>query len=88
VLSYLNPRGFRILAALDAVAAEHHATPAQIALAWLMKKPAVTTPIASATNVNQLNELMGAARIVLDGEAMTKLNAASAYTDEEKTKIA
>jgi len=88
VRSYLNPRGFRILAALDAVAAEHHATPAQIALAWLMKKPAVTAPIASATSVKQLDELMGAARIALDGEAMAKLDAASAYKEEEKAKIA
>jgi aryl-alcohol dehydrogenase-like predicted oxidoreductase len=88
VKKYLNPRGFRILAALDAVAAEYEATPTQIALAWLMEKPAVTAPIASATSIAQLDELMGAARIALEGEAMAKLDAASAYKEEEKAKIA
>jgi aryl-alcohol dehydrogenase-like predicted oxidoreductase len=87
VQKYLNSRGLRILKALDEVAKEFNATPAQIALAWLMEKPAVTAPIASATNVQQLDELMGAARITLDGEAMAKLDAASDYK-EEQSKIA
>lgn len=87
VREYLNPRGFRILAALDQVASEYNATPSQIALAWLMAKPPVTAPIASATNLKQLDELMGAARISLDGEAVAKLDRAS--DDEEKeAKIA
>jgi aryl-alcohol dehydrogenase-like predicted oxidoreductase len=83
----MNPRGFRILAALDEIAHECRATPAQIALAWLMAKPAVTAPIASATNVQQLEELMGAARISLDGEAIAKLDRASECGDRE-SKIA
>ena len=87
VQKYLNPRGFRILAALDQVASEYKASPAQIALAWLMAKPAVTAPIASATNPDQLDELMGAARITLDGEDMARLDAASDYKKEE-SKIA
>jgi aryl-alcohol dehydrogenase-like predicted oxidoreductase len=87
VEQYMNSRGFRILAALDEVAAEYGATPAQIALAWLMAKPPVTAPIASATSVKQLDELMGAAQIALDGEAMAKLDRASEYR-EEKGKIA
>jgi aryl-alcohol dehydrogenase-like predicted oxidoreductase len=72
----LNPRGFRILAALDSVAAELHATPAQVALGWLMRR--VTAPIASATSVAQLEELMGAARLTLPAEADHRLEAASA----------
>jgi aryl-alcohol dehydrogenase-like predicted oxidoreductase len=87
VQNFMNPRGFRILAALDEVANEQNATSAQIALAWLMAKPAVTAPIASATNVSQLEELMGAARITLDSEAMAKLDRASEYREKE-SKIA
>jgi aryl-alcohol dehydrogenase-like predicted oxidoreductase len=87
VQKFMNPRGFRILAALDDIASQHKATPAQIALGWLMAKPAVTAPIASATNVSQLDELLGAARIKLDGEAMAKLDRASEYQEKE-SKIA
>lgn len=72
----LNERGMRILAALDAVAAKFGATPAQIALAW-MRGHGVTAPIASATSVAQLNELVGFAAIELDSDLMTELDAAS-----------
>ncbi len=47
---YLNDRGRAMLAALDDVAGEHHATPAQVALAWLIARPGLTAPIASATS--------------------------------------
>ncbi len=49
--AYLNERGFRILDALEAVAASHKAKPAEVALAWVMARPGVTAPIASATSV-------------------------------------
>src|SRR5688572_9383066 len=49
VQKYLNPRGFRILAALDAVSSRHSAKPAEVALAWVMARPGITAPIASAT---------------------------------------
>ena len=75
---YLNERGFRILDALDEVAKQHNATPAQIALAWLMARPSVTAPIASATSLEQLDELMAAAELKLDQESITRLNHASA----------
>jgi len=78
VRNYLNARGYRILAALDAVGAEIGATPAQIALAWLMTRPSITAPIASATSVEQLDELIGAARLKLAPEQMQRLNEASA----------
>lgn len=74
---YFNDRGFRILNALDNVAARYRATPVQIALAWQMARPGITAPLASATSVVQLEELMGATRISLDAEAMEELNAAS-----------
>jgi aryl-alcohol dehydrogenase-like predicted oxidoreductase len=74
----LNDRGFRILRALDAVAERSRATPAQVALAWLMARPSVTAPIASATSVNQLRDIMAAARLTLDGNALRELNDASA----------
>ena len=84
VKKYLNPRGFRILAALDEVAKQYSATPAQISLAWLLAKPVISAPIASATSVKQLDELLGATRLGLDTAAVQKLDQASAYTEEER----
>ena len=75
---YLNPRGLRILAALDAVATRLRTTPAQVATAWLMQRPSVTSPIASATSLAQLQELVAASRLKLDAEAVASLDAASA----------
>jgi aryl-alcohol dehydrogenase-like predicted oxidoreductase len=75
---YLNERGMRILRALDAVAASSNATPAQVALAWLMQRRGVTAPIASATSVAQLHDLTKAAQLVLDGDAIARLDQASA----------
>jgi aryl-alcohol dehydrogenase-like predicted oxidoreductase len=80
VKEMLNDRGFRILAALDAVAAPHEATPAQVALAWLLRKPAVTAPIASATTIEQLDELIGALSLELSPEDMRRLDDASMAT--------
>ncbi len=75
---YLNERGFRILKALDEVAGAAHATLAEVALAWIMAKPGITAPIASATSVEQVHELLGALRVRLDTEAMRTLDEASA----------
>ncbi|MEN9781547.1 MAG: hypothetical protein RL014_2695 [Pseudomonadota bacterium] len=75
---YLNPRGLKILAALDAVAQRHGCTPAQVAVAWVMAQPGVTSPIASATSLAQLNELVAATRLQLDATSMAALQAASA----------
>ena len=75
---FLNPRGHAILAALDALAERLSATPSQVALAWLMTRPSVVAPIASATSVAQLDELMAATRLTLPVEAMRTLDAASA----------
>jgi aryl-alcohol dehydrogenase-like predicted oxidoreductase len=74
---YANPRGFNILDALDDVAKRHGATTAQIALAWLIARPSVTAPIASATNVAQLDEIMKAPGISLADSDLKALNAAS-----------
>lgn len=76
---HLNPRGLRVLAALDAVAAAHGgATPAQVALAWLIARPGITAPIASATSVAQVEEIMGALSLALRGEEIAALDDASA----------
>ena len=72
-----SERGQAVLAALDSVSAELGATPAQVALAWVMARPAVAAPIASATSLQQLHELMGAARLILDAGQMARLDAAS-----------
>ena len=74
---YMNARGMKILDALDAVAKRYDATPAQIALAWLMMRPGVSAPIASATNLTQLQELLRAAEVKLDAEAIGALERAS-----------
>jgi aryl-alcohol dehydrogenase-like predicted oxidoreductase len=76
--SYLNERGLRILAALDHVAATHRTNPTRIALAWLMARPAVAAPIASATSLLQLHDLTGATAIRLSVEEMARLTGASA----------
>lgn len=78
VKGYLNERGQRILNALDEVAGRYRATPARVALAWLMRRPGVTAPIASATNLDQLNELVEATRLELDAAAVARLTEASA----------
>jgi aryl-alcohol dehydrogenase-like predicted oxidoreductase len=81
---FLNDRGFRILEALDRVAEKHQATPAQAALAWLMARPSITAPIASATSVDQLNDLVRATELKLDSASLELLNNASAYQEPEQ----
>jgi len=78
VKKYLNPHGLQVLAALDAVAAEQGATTTQVALAWLIARPGLTAPIASATSVQQLNELFGAAKLQLTANQIAALDLASA----------
>ena len=75
---YMEGKGPAVLAALDAVGARHDATPAQVALAWIMAKPAIAAPIASATRVDQLMELMGALRVALSAADVAELDRASA----------
>ncbi|HYD88636.1 MAG TPA: aldo/keto reductase [Vitreimonas sp.] len=75
---YMQGKGPTVLAALDEVSARHGATPAQVALAWIMAKPAVAAPIASATSVEQLRELLGALRLELSGDDVAALDRASA----------
>lgn len=75
---YLDERGLRVLAALDDVASAHQASAPQVALAWLLAKPELTAPIASATSVAQLEELLGAVRLELSQADLGRLDAASA----------
>jgi len=78
VAKYLNERGLRILAALDDVGRRYSASPASVALAWQIARPSITAPIASATSVGQLNELLAATKLHLDQAAIEQLNIASA----------
>ena len=78
VKDYLNVRGMRILAALDTVSARHSASQAEVALAWVMARPGVTAPIASATTLDQIDSLVRAASLKLSAEDMTELDRASA----------
>jgi aryl-alcohol dehydrogenase-like predicted oxidoreductase len=74
VRKYLDAKGKKILSALDEVSAKYHSSPASIALAWLMTRPAVVAPIASATNVDQLRDLIKAVEIKLDAESIRTLS--------------
>ena len=73
----MTDHGFGVIKALEEVAARYEAKPGQVALAWLIARPSVTAPIASATNLGQLAELVEAAEIDLDAELIQKIDAAS-----------
>jgi len=74
---YLNKRGFRILEALDQIAEKYNTKPATISLAWLMARPGITAPIASATSIEQLSDLTAATRLDIDDSSLALLNKAS-----------
>jgi aryl-alcohol dehydrogenase-like predicted oxidoreductase len=79
VKKYLNGHGYKILSALDKVAGEHNATPAAVAVAWVMARPGITAPIASATSVHQLKEIAKAAELNLGAHDIELLTTASNY---------
>jgi aryl-alcohol dehydrogenase-like predicted oxidoreductase len=85
IKNYLNDRGMRILKALDEVARRFNSTPARVSLAWLIARPTVTAPIASATNLEQLNDLVEAVNLKLDARSIKVLNEASAPEGQSKT---
>jgi aryl-alcohol dehydrogenase-like predicted oxidoreductase len=78
VKKHINPRGLKILEGLDEVAARLDSKQGQVALAWLLARPSVTAPIASATNLAQLADMIAATEITLDRDAIDTLNQASA----------
>jgi aryl-alcohol dehydrogenase-like predicted oxidoreductase len=77
-VKYLDDRGRKVLAALDEISAAHDATPTSIALAWLIARPSVTSPIASATSVEQLEDILKSVAIQLSPDEVAKLDQASA----------
>ncbi len=77
IAKYLNPRGIRILDALDAISKSHDSTSAQVALAWLLTRPTVSAAVASATNLKQLNDLAAATKLRLNASELTALERAS-----------
>ena len=79
--TYMTDRGFTVLEAVEKVAAAAGATPAQVALSWLAHRPGITAPIASATSVTQLKELLGGIELQLDTEARATLDRASAWQE-------
>ena len=79
--TYMTDRGFTVLEAVEKVAASAGATPAQVALSWLAHRPGITAPIASATSVAQLKELVGGIELQLDADARATLDRASAWPD-------
>lgn len=83
IKKYLDDRGFRVLKALDQVAELQASTPARVALAWLLARPSITAPIASATSLGQLEDLVAATELVLEPSAIELLNQASAYGESK-----
>ena len=79
VKKYLDDRGGKVLAALDAIAEEYHSTPATVAIAWLIARPSVTAPIASATSIGQLDSLIAATKLELGIDAIRQLDVASEW---------
>jgi aryl-alcohol dehydrogenase-like predicted oxidoreductase len=79
VAKYFDQRGEKILKALDEVSKQANAKPASVALAWLLAQPTITAPIASATSIEQLEDLFAAVDLKLDAAALNKLNQASSY---------
>ena len=75
--NYMKGDGPRVLTALDRVAEQTGASLAQIALAWLIAQPGVTAPIASATSVKQLDDILGALTLTLSAEQLAELGDAS-----------
>lgn len=78
VEKYRNDRCYGMIDALVEVAKTHNATPARVALAWLMAQPGVTAPIASATSDSQLHDLLAAADLKLDAVSLQRLSEVSA----------
>jgi aryl-alcohol dehydrogenase-like predicted oxidoreductase len=76
--SYLDARGEAVLAALDEVAAAHEVPVASVAIAWLLTKPGVTSPIASARTVEQLAAVLPGVSLTLTADQLTRLDEASA----------
>src|ERR1022692_1237419 len=83
VKQYLNERGLRILGVLDEVSKSHNSSPARVALAWLMARPGITAPIASATSLEQLHDLVEATKLELDHDSIARLTSASEWTEEK-----
>ena len=78
---YMNDRGFAVLAAIDKAAGKVGATAAQVALSWLAHRPGITAPIASATSITQLKELLGGIELRLEEETTAELDRASAWRE-------
>jgi aryl-alcohol dehydrogenase-like predicted oxidoreductase len=79
---YMNEKGFQVLEQLDRIAAAHHATVSQVALAWVMARPGITAAIASGTSSQQVHELLGAVELSLTKEDMETLDRVSAWSRE------
>jgi aryl-alcohol dehydrogenase-like predicted oxidoreductase len=79
--NYMTERGFAVMAAVEKAASGAGATPAQVALSWLTHRPGITAPIASATSVAQLKELVGGIDLRLDEGAIQALDQASAWRE-------
>jgi len=87
IKKYLDERGLRILAAMDEVAEEKNVQLSQIAIAWLLHKPVITSAIASATTKKQLSELTQATTLKLSVKQINKLDNASAWQFEKEEKL-
>ncbi|MGQ1397646.1 aldo/keto reductase [Acinetobacter baumannii] len=78
IAKYLNPRGINILNTLDQIANAYKVKPSQIAIKWLLEQPGITAPVVSATNLNQLQEILNAVQLRIDKDSIELLNSVSA----------
>ncbi len=76
---YFNQRGWNILAAAKEVAQSHQASVSQVALAWLIDNPLVSSPIIGPRNLTQLEDNLGSVDLKLTEEALNKLNLVSKW---------
>lgn len=76
---YFNARGLKLLETLDAVAKRLNATPAQVSMAWLLTRPTIAAPLASATNLSQLADIIRGVQLKLDADSLAELERASAW---------
>lgn len=87
VRPYLDARGQHLLAALDRVADAHHASVAQVALAWLIARPGLAAPIVSATSIEQLEELLGAVHLKLQPNELVYLTSMDAEIPPSRPRL-
>ena len=80
----MTDKNFALIDEMEVIGLRHEATVAQVALAWMLADPLITSPIIGATSIEQLNDNLGALNVKLSEEEMTSLNKMTAWKDDEE----